>query len=190
MSLWIFRARNPVTCPPLYVSENPGVFPTVSGPQVIVAWPQLISHHMKIAPVLLAAAVFTVPPATESPTLVNTCLITDHVAALVDFYQAVLLQPPAVRINDQYAEFHTGATVLAIFSAAAQEGYIPGSAHAAQNASVILEFRVPDVDKEFARLQPLVRTWVKPPANTPWGTRSAYFRDPDGNLVDFYARAR
>jgi catechol 2,3-dioxygenase-like lactoylglutathione lyase family enzyme len=76
--------------------------------------------------------------------------------------------------------------VLAIFSLAAQEKYIPGSAQALRNKSVILEFSVLDVDKEYVRLQSLVKIWVKPPTTQPWGTRSIYFRDPDGNLVDFY----
>jgi uncharacterized glyoxalase superfamily protein PhnB len=76
--------------------------------------------------------------------------------------------------------------VLAIFSAAAQEKYIPGSAEAAHNKSVILEFQVADVDREYVRLNGLVKTWVKPPTTQPWGTRSIYFRDPDGNLIDFY----
>jgi catechol 2,3-dioxygenase-like lactoylglutathione lyase family enzyme len=31
-----------------------------------------------------------------------------------------------------------------------------------------------------------VKTWAKPPTTQPWGTRFIYFRDPDGNLVDFY----
>jgi catechol 2,3-dioxygenase-like lactoylglutathione lyase family enzyme len=79
--------------------------------------------------------------------------------------------------------------VLAIFSASAQEKYIPGSAKAARNQSAILEFSVTNVDKEYARLQGLVKTWVKPPTTQPWGTRSLYFRDPDGNLVDFYTPA-
>ena len=51
---------------------------------------------------------------------------------------------------------------------------------------MILEFRVADVDQEYGRLQSLVKIWVKPPTTQPWGTRSIYFRDPDGNLVDFY----
>ena len=73
------------------------------------------------------------------------------------------------------------------FSEDAQEKYIPGSAKAATNRSVVLQFRVADVDQEYRRLKVLVKTWVKQPANQPWGTRSIYFRDPDGNLVDFYA---
>jgi catechol 2,3-dioxygenase-like lactoylglutathione lyase family enzyme len=77
--------------------------------------------------------------------------------------------------------------LLAVFSAAAQQRYIPASTDAARNRSAILEFEVADVDAEYARLQSLVKTWVKPPTTQPWGTRSIYFRDPDGNLIDFYA---
>lgn len=123
----------------------------------------------------------------HGPTLVNTCLITKNVKKLVDFYTSVL-QRDAQMSGQDYAEFHTGIGVLAIFSAQAQERYIPGSAVAAQNKSAILEFKVADVDAEYRRLQTVVKIWVKPPSTQPWGTRSIYFRDPDGNLVDFYSR--
>ena len=121
--------------------------------------------------------------------LVNTCLITANVDRLVQFYEPILGLKPH-RSGKDYAEFHTGAGVLAVYSAAAQEKYISGSVEAAKNRSVILEFRVSDVDKEYRRLQSLVKTWVKPPTTQPWGTRSIYFRDPDGNLVDFYTQAK
>jgi catechol 2,3-dioxygenase-like lactoylglutathione lyase family enzyme len=127
----------------------------------------------------------TKPANGPMPSLVNTCLITDNVDRLVQFYDSILLVK-AQRSGKDYAEFHTGVGVLAIFSAAAQEKYIPGSAKAARNKSVILEFSVVDVDREYARLQGIVKTWVKPPTTQPWGTRSIYFRDPDGNLVDLY----
>jgi len=127
------------------------------------------------------------PPsgATTIPKLTHSCLITKDVNQLVQFYEPILAVK-ADRPSEDYAEFRTGAAVLAIFSAAAQEKYIPGSAEPASNKSVILEFQVDDVDKEYARLQTLVKTWVKPPTTQPWGTRSIYFRDPDGNFVDFY----
>ena len=128
------------------------------------------------------------PPAAAAPQLTNTCLITPNVNQLVAFYEAVL-KLKAERSGEDYAEFHTGAGVLAIFSAASQERYIPGSAEGAANKSVVLEFRVADVDQEYSRLQSVVKTWVKPPTTQPWGTRSVYFRDPDGNLVDFFAPA-
>ena len=125
------------------------------------------------------------PDPVHIPTLINTCLITNDVKRLVDFYESIL----AVRAKwsgKDYAEFPTGIGVLAIFSKEAQERYIPGSTKAAKNKSIVLEFRVADVDQQYRRLQSAVKTWVKPPTTQPWGTRSIYFRDPDGNLVDFY----
>jgi catechol 2,3-dioxygenase-like lactoylglutathione lyase family enzyme len=120
-----------------------------------------------------------------APVLLNTCLITRHFNEMVAFYESVL-DRKAERSGADYAEFRSDRGVLAIFSAAAQERYIPGSALAGNNKSVILEFQVADVDAEYGRLQPIVKTWVKPPTTQPWGTRSIYFRDPDGNLVDFF----
>jgi len=109
------------------------------------------------------------------------------VKRLVGFYEPVL-ELKAKWSGEDYAEFATRVGVLAIFSASAQEKYIPGSAEAAKNRTIVLEFEVTDVDAEYSRLKDLVKTWVKPPTTQPWGTRSIYFRDPDGNLVNFFAR--
>ena len=148
-----------------------------------------------VAGLMMAAAALTAgsqapggdsSPASQSPALINTCLITNDVMRLMEFYRRVLRMPPKTAGAD-YAEFPTRGGVLAIFSAEAQEKYIPGSAEPATNRSAILEFRVEDVDKEYAILKSFVKVWVKPPTTQPWGTRSIYFRDPDGNLVDFFA---
>jgi len=121
----------------------------------------------------------------QAPVLVNTCLITNDVKRLAAFYTQVLQMQPH-QAADNYFEFRTSAGVLALFAADAQEKYIPGSATPGQNHSAILEFRVQDVDQEYSRLRELVKSWVKGPTTQPWGTRSIYFRDPDGNLVDFF----
>jgi catechol 2,3-dioxygenase-like lactoylglutathione lyase family enzyme len=121
-----------------------------------------------------------------APTLINTCLVTNDVNRLAAFYAQVLGIEPH-RVDATYVEFRTSKAVLALFAAEAQEKYIPGSTMAGQNHSAILEFRVSDVDREYARLNGLVQHWVKGPTTQPWGTRSIYFRDPDGNLVDFSA---
>jgi hypothetical protein len=127
------------------------------------------------------------PDSGLAPALANTCLITKNVKDLVRSYSSILKRD-AQMSGEDYAEFHTDIGVLAIFSEAAQERYIHGSAAAESNRSVILQFRVADVDREYRRLQDVVKVWVKPPMTQPWGTRSICFRDPDGNLVDFYSR--
>jgi catechol 2,3-dioxygenase-like lactoylglutathione lyase family enzyme len=125
-------------------------------------------------------------PQSASPVLRNTCLITKNVSRLAEFYSQILQMQPKMSGAD-YAEFPTSGGVVAIFSAQTQESYIPGSARPGENKSAILEFEVNDVDQQYARLQSFVKTWVKPATTQPWGTRSIYFRDPDGNLIDFYA---
>lgn len=121
----------------------------------------------------------------SNPVLVNSCVVTSHLKLLVEFYRHVLTLEPRT-LTPEYAEFATGAGVVALFSAKAQEAYIPGSAKAEQNRSIILEFRVTNVDHEYQRLHGFVKNWVKGPTTQPWGTRSIYFRDPDGNLIDFW----
>ena len=126
---------------------------------------------------------------SNGPMLANVCLISVDVKRLVSFYEPVL-QVKAQWSGPDYAELRTGSAVLAIFSFDAQQRYIPDVTEAARNRSMILEFRVVDADREYSRLQGLVRQWVKPPTTQPWGTRSVYFRDPDGNLVDFFVPAK
>jgi uncharacterized glyoxalase superfamily protein PhnB len=64
-----------------------------------------------------------------------------------------------------------------------------GAATARSNRSMILDFEVADVDREHARLQSLVDKFVLEPTTQPWGNRSMLFRDPDGNLINFFSAA-
>jgi catechol 2,3-dioxygenase-like lactoylglutathione lyase family enzyme len=125
------------------------------------------------------------PAQSNAPVLINTCLITSDVNRLAAFYSQVLGIEPR-KDGDSYVEFRTPRGVLAMFASDAQEKYIPGSARPGENRSAIIEFEVSDVDKEYARLHDVVKNWVKGPTTQPWGTRSIYFRDPDGNLVNFF----
>ena len=126
-------------------------------------------------PLQLRAQPADKPPERSShPVLVNTCVVTKNVNRLVAFYEPVL-GLKAQWSGDDYAEFATGTGVLAIFSSSAQEKYIPGSAEAATNRSVILEFDVADVDAEYRRLKDMVQTWVKPPTTQPWAPDRSIF---------------
>jgi catechol 2,3-dioxygenase-like lactoylglutathione lyase family enzyme len=58
---------------------------------------------------------------------------------------------------------------------------------------IMLEFEVDNVDAEFAHLKArsqLAIDFIISPTTMAWGNRSIYFRDPDGNLVNLFSRAR
>jgi catechol 2,3-dioxygenase-like lactoylglutathione lyase family enzyme len=85
-----------------------------------------------------------------------------------------------------HAELHTEGANLAIFSAAGMECMAPGSMRAAGHGGVTIGFEVDDVDAEVQKLKSLGIPLVKQPETHPWGARSTWFRDPDGNLIDFF----
>lgn len=66
------------------------------------------------------------------------------------------------------------------------ESMAPLSMQGAGYGSVIVGFEVRAVDAEFETLKRLDVEFVKPPATHPWGTRSLWFRDPDGNIIKFF----
>jgi len=127
--------------------------------------------------------------------LVSIRLITADVARLVAFYEHVT-GVPADWATPDFAEVRTGAGTLAVGSTRTVPLFAPGSAEPAANRSAIVEYRVDDVDAEYARLAGSLDDLVAAPATLPWGNRSLLFRDPDGNLVNLFtpvtpeARAR
>jgi catechol 2,3-dioxygenase-like lactoylglutathione lyase family enzyme len=115
----------------------------------------------------------------------GVCLVTERVPALVQFYTEIL--GCQAEGNDIHAEFTIGGLSLAIFTRQGMEEMAPGSMQGAGVGSFTLGFEVPDVDAQYERLKTLGVTFVKLPATYPWGARSVWFRDPDGNIVDFYS---
>jgi hypothetical protein len=70
--------------------------------------------------------------------------------------------------------------------ARSQAGHRPDAARPASNRTVIIEFLVDDVDGVHQNLAGFVEDFVQEPTTMPWGNRSLLFRDPDGNLVNFF----
>jgi uncharacterized glyoxalase superfamily protein PhnB len=67
------------------------------------------------------------------------------------------------------------------------ESMAPLSMQGAGHGSFTTMFEAKDVDAEYERLKALDVEFVMPPTTHPWGARSFWFRDPDGNIVDFFA---
>ncbi|THA70147.1 VOC family protein [Streptomyces sp. A0958] len=111
--------------------------------------------------------------------------VTDDVVRLVDFYERAT-GTTASWSNEHFAELRTTSATLAIGSTRTVPLFAPGSARPADNHSVILEFLVDDVDSVHKNLTGFVEDFVNGPTTMPWGNRALLFRDPDGNLVNFF----
>ena len=117
--------------------------------------------------------------------LVSIRMITDDLGRMVQFYERVT-GVEAVRYTPLFAELIMPSFTLAIGHTQTTQLFGEDSARPADNHTIIIEFRVGDVDSEYERLKPLVSDWVQEPTTMPWGNRSILFRDPDGNLVNFF----
>lgn len=114
-------------------------------------------------------------------------IITGEIERLISFYEHIT-ELSIVRYTPDFAELRTATTTLAIGSTKTLQ-FFGGEAIAkpGQNQSIIIEFRVDDVDKDYERLSAyLQENIVQEPTVMPWGNKSLLFRDPDGNLVNFF----
>ncbi|MCF3147768.1 VOC family protein [Streptomyces platensis] len=116
---------------------------------------------------------------------VSIRIITADVARLVAFYERAT-GVPATWATEDFAELRTPHATLAIAGTRTVPLFAPGSARPAENRSVITEFLVDDVDRVHQNLSGFVTDFVTEPTTMPWGNRSLLFRDPDGNLVNFF----
>lgn len=89
-----------------------------------------------------------------------------------------------------YAEFELGGDkYLGLFDRAMMLEAVgrPADTERIPDDHAMLCISVEDVDGEARRLQALGVELEEPPADhEPWEMRTAYVRDPEGNLVEFY----
>ncbi|WP_294283445.1 VOC family protein [uncultured Chryseobacterium sp.] len=119
--------------------------------------------------------------------LVSLRVITADTENLTNFYEKVT-GIEAIRYTEDFAEIKTPVATLAIGST--RTLLLFGGediASPAENRTAIIEFLVDDVDEVYERLKnngsiPVIQE----PTTMPWGNRSLLFRDPDGNLVNFF----
>ncbi|MEH6305635.1 VOC family protein [Olivibacter sp. CPCC 100613] len=119
--------------------------------------------------------------------LVSIRIITANINGLTAFYEQVT-QSSVVRYTPDFVELRTKTATLAIGSTRTLQFFGGESvAQASTNRSVIIEFRVEDVDSDYERLADLLQPYlVQKPTIMPWGNKSLLFRDPDGNLVNLF----
>jgi predicted enzyme related to lactoylglutathione lyase len=108
------------------------------------------------------------------------------------FYREVVGLPTTYPpdASGPYAEFELGSDkYLGLFDRAMMLEAVGGSPDSKRSPDdhALLCISVEDVDGEARRLQDLGVELAAPPADhEPWGMRTAYVRDPEGNLVELY----
>jgi predicted enzyme related to lactoylglutathione lyase len=117
--------------------------------------------------------------------LASLRIITPDIKRLVQFFEKVT-DLPARWYTEDFAEIITSTCTLAIGSTQTLNFFGKDIAHPASNKSVIIEFRVERVDDEYDKIKDLLIDIVQKPTTMPWGNRSLLFRDPDGNLINFF----
>ena len=113
------------------------------------------------------------------------CIITKDVNRLSNFYRQIL-QVEARQEGDNFS-FATEGALFSIFSYDGMEQMVPGCMEGVGGGSHAIDFEVDNIDEEYERLTQMGVPCIKPPITYPWGRRSAWFRDPDGNIVNFFS---
>ena len=115
-----------------------------------------------------------------------TVILVRDMAAMRRFYEEVLRFPLSRELSAAWIEYQIGGTILALSRPhrTAKDAPTP-----AGSASLQLAFKV-EVDAVDRCADELMRHGVdllEPPTNQPFGHRTLFFRDPDGNLLEVYA---
>lgn len=117
--------------------------------------------------------------------LASVRIITADIKRLVQFYEDAT-GITARWATDDFAEVVSESFTLAIGSTRTLAFFGEGVAEPASNKSIIIEFLVEDVDDRYEMIKGLESEIVQKPTTMPWGNRSLLFRDPDGNLINFF----
>lgn len=115
-----------------------------------------------------------------------TVIYVRDLAAMRRFYEDVLGFELIRELSPRWIEYRVGANTLALAipGLTAKDAPVPRGSAALQ-----LAFKVArdDVDACAKELQRRGIALVAPPTDQPFGHRTLFFRDPDGNLLEVYA---
>jgi catechol 2,3-dioxygenase-like lactoylglutathione lyase family enzyme len=155
----------------------------------------------KFAAAALAAAVAATPVAARAdaavaapaPSALSAIRNMDYVivfardmAAMRKFYGEIMGFPIYRDVGPAWIEYRVGGTLLTL----TEHGLVFNDPKTPKGAlSLQLAFRVTraEVDACAAALKDRGIALVDEPKDQPWGHRTLFFRDPDGNVIEIYA---
>lgn len=115
-----------------------------------------------------------------------TVIFARDLEAMRHFYEEVMEFPLLRVLSERWIEYRVGSTTLALTVHGGRFGDPPP---AQGTLSLQLAFRVPPeaVAECAAQLDARGVKLVSPLTDHPWGHRTIFFRDPDGNVLEIYA---
>jgi len=115
-----------------------------------------------------------------------TVVFARDLAAMRRFYQDVLHFPVERELGSEWTEYRIGANILVLARPHIAKDDAPTPKG---SASLQLAFRVapPDVSRCEEELKAAGVDILRPATDQPWGHRTLFFRDPDGNILEIYA---
>jgi lactoylglutathione lyase len=115
-----------------------------------------------------------------------TVIFARNLEAMRNFYENVMEFPRLRGLSDRWIEYRIGSTTLALTTHGARFNDEPPAAGA---LSLQLAFRVPPqaVVECAEALAAKGVALISPLTDHPFGHRTIFFRDPDGNVLEIFA---
>jgi catechol 2,3-dioxygenase-like lactoylglutathione lyase family enzyme len=125
------------------------------------------------------------------PQIALITILTDNTPRLAAFYRDVLGFPVKQDLGG-YVEFESPGVRFSICTHQIMSDATAHPSYQQPRSGQQLELAFPcenpqDVDESYQRLIAKGATPITPPADMPWGQRTAFFADPDGNIHELFA---
>lgn len=114
--------------------------------------------------------------------LYAVCLLVEDYEKSLRFYRDTL----GLEVNSDdthYTDFKLGDTLFAIFQKDTATAMFPKS-HMNSGGGAVIAFPVENVETACKELQQKGIKIFEGPKTMPWGQKVAYFKDPDGNILE------
>lgn len=124
-----------------------------------------------------------------APRVALVTIWTDDVERMKSFYRDVLGFPVKNDLGE-YVELESPGVRFAVCRRGIMADHHPDFGKPATGQAFELAFPCEDpaqVDTAYERLTALGAAGIAPPEDMPWGQRTAFFADPDGNIHEIFA---